>query len=67
MMSRDDYAETIACLMRVAWAAAAGQLQLNTYRHKRNDDIETTNSLKSGICLTKTAISTMVCYNKYAG
>lgn len=27
-MNRDDFAETIACLMRVAWAAAAGRIHL---------------------------------------
>ena len=27
-MGRDDFAETLACLMRVAWAAAAGRLHL---------------------------------------
>ncbi|EDO44319.1 predicted protein, partial [Nematostella vectensis] len=27
-MNRDDFAETIACLMRVAWAAAGGKLHL---------------------------------------
>ena len=27
-MGRDDFAETIACFMRVAWAAAAGRINL---------------------------------------
>ena len=27
-MGRDDFAETIACLIRVTWAAAAGRLHL---------------------------------------
>ena len=27
-MGRDDFAETIACFMRVAWAAAAGRIYL---------------------------------------
>ena len=59
-MDRDDYAETVSCLMRVAWAAAAGQLHLNTYRQNRNDDSDKNNALKSGICLTRNEISTMV-------
>ena len=60
-MDRDDYAETIACLLRVAWAAAAGQLQLNNYRNRNDDDSENTNSLKSGICSSRNEISPMVC------
>eukprot|EP00795_Rhopilema_esculentum_P004483 gene4483-20726_t len=60
MMNRDDYAETIACLVRVAWAAAAGQLQLFTFRQNRNDESEKSPaSLRSGICLTKNEISPM--------
>ena len=61
MMNRDDYAETIACLLRVAWAAAAGQLQLNNNRNKSDDDSEHLNSLRSGICLSRSEISPMVC------
>jgi len=59
MMDRDDYAETIACLLRVAWAAAAGQLQLNNYRNRNDDDSENSNSLKSGICSSRNEISSM--------
>ena len=61
MMNRDDYAETIACLLQVAWAAAAGQLQLNNYRNKRDEDSEHRNSLKVGICSSRNEISPMVC------
>ena len=61
MMNRDDFAETLACLMRVAWASAAGQLQLSTYRHSRDDDDDAkSKALKMGICLTRNEISAMV-------
>eukprot|EP00794_Sanderia_malayensis_P007934 gene7934-8789_t len=59
MMNRDDYAETVACLMRVAWAAAAGQLQLNAYGHSKSSDSDKMNSLRSGVCLLRNEISAM--------
>ena len=45
-MSVEDFSTTLVCLMRVCWAAAAGQLHLAS----GNEDEEEGTVLKAGIC-----------------
>ncbi|XP_057299797.1 ubiquitin carboxyl-terminal hydrolase 24-like isoform X2 [Hydractinia symbiolongicarpus] len=63
-LNEEEFTETISSLVQVAWAASAGQLQLNA-RH--NDDPTSQNNiqessgdeLKAGLCLQQENVSNM--------
>lgn len=50
-MSVEDFSTTLACLMRVCWAASAGQLHLVSSSHEEEEGTEgEMQTFKLGIC-----------------